>query len=197
MNEKPSNNAIMAPCDMSTDGGGWIVFQRRVDSSVDFYRYWKDYKEGFGDLNGNFWLGLDKIHALAAPGKGAMLLVALKHMDDNPSKVYYERYPSFAVDNEANGYKLTVVGTPKGHGVTDSLTYHNGMKFTTRDKDQDLYYTNCADVNKGAWWYRSCQYVNLNGMYATSSENVIYMSWYHLKNKYGKITFSEMKLKIP
>ena len=51
-------------CDQTTDGGGWTVFQKRLNGSVDFYRYWNDYKCGFGDLTSEFWMGLDKIHRL-------------------------------------------------------------------------------------------------------------------------------------
>ena len=53
---------------MVTDGGGWTVFQRRIDGSVDFYRNWIDYEEGFGDLVGEFWLGLTKIYRLTKAG---------------------------------------------------------------------------------------------------------------------------------
>ena len=195
MNEKPSNNAIMVPCDMSIDGGGWIVFQRRVSGSVDFNLAWNAYRDGFGDPNGNFWLGLDKIHKLAGPGKGAILRVDMKHMTAGTK---YEKYTKFEVGNEASGYKL-ILGGASGD-ASDSFSGHSGAKFTTHDKDQDTYAGNCATLYGGGWWYKACANANLNGKYPASEYPASphqYISWYSLKNSWAKINFSEMKLKIP
>ena len=88
-------------CDQKTAGGGLTVFQKRLDGSVDFYRDWDDYKRGFGNLNGEFWLGLDKIHRLT---KGrSRLWVDLEDFDNQTA---YAEYDSFAVGDEQSKYKL-------------------------------------------------------------------------------------------
>ena len=178
-------------CDMETDGGGWIVFQRRVDASVNFYRNWNEYKAGFGDLNGNFWLGLEKIHKLAGPGKGANLRVDLKHMS-MPSELRYADYSTFEISDEGTGYKLKVGGYSGDGG--DSLGYHNEMPFSTQDHGQRK---TCANNHQGAWWYNRCHVSNLNGLYPQtgSSANSEYMSWFNLKSVHGGIIFSEMKIR--
>ena len=93
-------------CDMTTDGGGWTVFQRRRDGSQNFYRGWSDYKAGFGDFNGEFWLGLDKIHRLVNSFQD-VLRVDL--MDFSGSKVY-AKYGSFHVAGESKNYRLMIFG---------------------------------------------------------------------------------------
>ena len=93
-------------CDMITDGGGWILFQRRLDGSVDFYRDWASYKKGFGDLNGEFWLGNDNLHRLTAAGN-VTLRVDLEDFEGN---IKYAEYTTFKVADEADKYRLLIGG---------------------------------------------------------------------------------------
>ena len=103
-------------CDMITDGGGWTVFQRRLDGSVDFYRDWESYKKGFGDLNVEFWLGNDNLHRLTAAGD-VTLRVDLEDFEGN---VTYAKYATFKVADEADKYRLWIGGYNGTAG--DSMT---------------------------------------------------------------------------
>ena len=90
-------------CDMQ-NGGGWTVFQRRVDASVDFYRGWSRYKSGFGDLNGNFWLGLDQIHRLTKSGQNVLRVDLM----DSDNVTAHAKYGSFSVASQSENYELNV-----------------------------------------------------------------------------------------
>ena len=181
-------------CDMETLPGGWIVFQRRVDASVDFFRTWNEYKEGFGDLSGNFWLGLEKLHKLAAPGNGAHLRVDLTHMD-NQGGTSYAEYTLFEISDEQDGYRLKIGGY--SGNVRNSLAAHNNMKFSTKDHDLDLRNDNCASICKGAFWYNKCYNANLNGIYPPdNAHNSTYISWMSSSRSFGGIVFSEMKIRV-
>ena len=100
---KPDNmTAFEVFCDQTTAGGGWTVFQRRLDGSVGFYRNWSDYKHGFGDVYGEFWLGLDKIHRLTSD-TNSMLRVDLEDFKGNTT---YAEYNVFGVMSEKDKYRL-------------------------------------------------------------------------------------------
>ena len=90
-------------CEQKTTGGGWTVFQKRMDGSVDFFRGWDDFKRGFGNLTGEFWLGLDKIHRLSVDGSNK-LRVDLEDFDGNTA---FAQYDSFAVFSERAKYQLS------------------------------------------------------------------------------------------
>ena len=177
-------------CDMRTDGGGWTVFQRRQDGSVDFYRGWNDYKSGFGNLTAEFWLGNDKIHRLTA-SRASSLRVELE--DWNGVRVY-AKYGRFNIGDEQAKYRLEV-SSYSGTAGGDSLAYHNNMAFTTKDRDNDVLSTvNCAVFYTGAWWYDSCQLSNLNGKYMGNKTDYGGIRWYHFRG-WISLKFSEMKLR--
>jgi len=143
-----------AYCDM--ENGGWTVIQRRVDDTVDFYRDWIEYERGFGDPNGNFWLGLKSIHLLTL--QSAELMVTIENFN---GEVFKALYAFFSVGSAMTNYQLLVSGF--SGTAADSLSYHNNMPFSTRDQDHDKNNRNCATTHHGAWWYNSCHHSNLNG----------------------------------
>jgi hypothetical protein len=89
---------------MTTSGGGWTVFQRRLDGSVDFYRGWQDYKQGFGNIDGEYWLGLDKIHRLTNASQNKLRI----DMEDTSGNWKYAEYDLFAVTGEEQKYELSL-----------------------------------------------------------------------------------------
>ena len=109
-------------CDMTTDGGGWTVFQRRLDGSVDFYLGWASYKNGFGNLNGEFWLGNDNLHRLTT-ADNVTLRVDLEDFDGN---ITYAEYTTFKMANESDKYRLLVGGYKGTAG--DSMVQGNSAE---------------------------------------------------------------------
>ena len=177
---------------MDTDGGGWTVFQRREDGSVDFYLYWTDYQQGFGNLSGEFWLGLDKIHRLTSTT--TQLRVDMQDFEGNSA---YAQYSNFSVGDSVSKYTLSVSGYSGTAG--DSLTIgHDGHKFSTRDQDNDANtLESCAITYKGGWWYNACHYSNLNGLYhgGTYTSNADGVNWYSWRGHSYSLKFTEMKLR--
>ena len=114
---KPDNlSAFDVFCDQTTAGGGWTVFQKRLDGSVDFYLNWSDYKVGFGDLNGEFWLGNDKIHRLTSDGNQT-LRVDLEDFEGNTT---YAEYDMFGVMREKHKYRL-ILGSYSGNLISGNF----------------------------------------------------------------------------
>ncbi|KAK3733935.1 hypothetical protein QZH41_009582 [Actinostola sp. cb2023] len=176
-------------CDMDTDSGGWTVFQRRKDNDVNFFRDWKDYRTGFGDLKGSFWLGLDMIHRLVASTESSLRV----DLEDWDKANVYANYARFRVEDESLKYRLTVLGYTGTAG--DSLSYHNDMPFSTKDKDNDRWIgSECANDLSGAWWYNNCHASNLNGMYYGNIKDYGGVGWAGFRHNLS-LKFVEMKLR--
>ncbi|CAG2245004.1 Angiopoietin-related protein 1,Ficolin-1-A,Ryncolin-1,Fibrinogen C domain-containing protein 1,Tenascin-N,Angiopoietin-related protein 7,Angiopoietin-related protein 6,Ficolin-3,Fibrinogen C domain-containing protein 1-B,Fibroleukin,Fibrinogen-like protein 1,Ficolin-1,Ficolin-1-B,Angiopoietin-4,Tenascin-R,Ryncolin-2,Techylectin-5B,Fibrinogen C domain-containing protein 1-A,Microfibril-associated glycoprotein 4,Fibrinogen-like protein A,Ryncolin-3,Tenascin-X,Ficolin-2,Fibrinogen alpha chain,Tenascin,Angiopo len=136
------------------------VFQRREDGSVNFYRNWEAYKKGFGNPLGEFWLGNDNLHYLSTQANYRLIVI----LEDWENETRYAVYDSFRVGDENSFYFMTVQGYSGDAG--DSMAVHNGHRFSTYDKDNDMDESmNCAKDYKGGWWYYSCFHANLNALY--------------------------------
>ena len=160
---------------------GWTVIQMRHSGKLDFYKSWEEYKHGFGDVSGEHWLGFEKILSIIADRK-YMLRIDLLDWDGLWTHAQYE---SFTISREEDMYRLSVSGYSGDAG--DSLTYHNGAKFSTKDRRNDDMDGDCIELCGGAWWFKDCYHSNLNGKYyegghydvATWGDGIV---WRHNKN---------------
>ncbi|XP_078285794.1 angiopoietin-related protein 6 [Rhinoraja longicauda] len=158
---KPKNvNQLMQVwCEQQKEAGGWIVIQRRQDGSVNFFRTWENYKQGFGNIDGEYWLGLENIYWLTNQDQYKLLII----MDDWQGRRVFAEYDNFYLESENDFYRLRL-GHYRGN-AGDSLSWHNNKQFTTLDRDRDQYTGNCAHYQKGGWWYYTCAHSNLNGVW--------------------------------
>uniref|UniRef100_A0A8C1EH44 Tenascin Ca n=1 Tax=Cyprinus carpio carpio TaxID=630221 RepID=A0A8C1EH44_CYPCA len=174
-------------CDMSSDGGGWMVFLRRQSGKLDFFRNWRNYSAGFGDTNDEFWLGLSNLHKITSAGQYE-LRVDLRDGQESAFAVY----DKFYIADPRSRYKIQI-GAYSGT-AGDSLSYHQNRPFSTFDHDNDIAVTNCALSYKGAFWYKNCHRVNLMGKYGDSSHSKG-INWFHWKGHEHSIPFAEMKIR--
>nr|XP_016996044.2 fibroleukin-like [Drosophila takahashii] len=140
-------HAFEAPCNST----GWLTIQKRFDGSENFDRTWKDYKDGFGNIEGEFFIGLERLHIMtqAQPHE---LRIELGMVNGSTS---YAHYDDFKIGSEEELYELESLGIYNGT-AGDSLKDHNEKKFTTHDRDNDESKRNCATKEWGGWWYTSC-----------------------------------------
>ncbi|XP_066301855.1 fibroleukin-like [Branchiostoma lanceolatum] len=180
-------------------GFGWTVIQKRFDGSLDFSRDWETYKNGFGDLSGEFWLGNDKIYQISNI-KVFLLRIDLESFS---SESAYAEYDMFYIEDEAAKYRLHVgnySGTAGDGGF--GLSWLDGRRFSTHDQDNDDFSsTNCAadpfQGGGGGWWYRYCDWVNLNQPYkhgggGTTYRGIEWSPWHAHRNS---IKSSVMKIR--
>ncbi|XP_077088072.1 tenascin-N isoform X3 [Siphateles boraxobius] len=175
-------------CDMTTDGGGWIVFQRRNSGKLDFMKRWRDYMKGFGELKDEFWLGLEKINELTNTPTQYEVRFDL----GMGSERKYAVYDNFKVAPSKQKFKLTI-GNYKGN-AGDAMTYHQGGSFSTVDSDNDIALGNCALTHQGAWWYKNCHLANLNGRFGDNRHSMG-VNWEPWKGHLHSLDFAEIKIR--
>ncbi|XP_049548921.1 fibrinogen-like protein A [Anopheles darlingi] len=177
-------------CEQKAFGGGWIVFQYRYDGSLDFYRGWDEFRDGFGDLNKEFWLGLEKVHQITRDRKHELIV----ELQDFSGNYKYARYDAFEIGSESERYNLKVLGKYNGT-AGDAMSYSMGRKFSTKDRDNDAWNTiHCAQIYEGAWWHSDCTLANLNGRY-TNAINDKSMHWYYFKSNWQGLKYSRAMIR--
>ncbi|XP_034533813.1 angiopoietin-related protein 4-like [Notolabrus celidotus] len=145
-------------CEMTSEGG-WTVVQKRLDGSQNFNQLWESYRRGFGNLHGEFWLGLENIHSLSKQGQYVLQV----EVSDGAGQQEVARY-EFQLDGEEKMFALNL--QPESEGQNIMTTGDAGVPFSTADRDNDLAKdANCANMLSGGWWFSSCGDSNLNGKY--------------------------------
>ncbi|XP_077566122.1 fibrinogen-like 2a [Stigmatopora nigra] len=185
----PRNGTLEAYCDMESFGGGWTVIQQRLDGSISFNRTWAEYKKGFGNLRGEFWLGNDHIHLLTK-AKDMTLRIEL---EDFEGVREYAKYDQFYVANEYLRYRLSISGYSgtAGNAVTFNKHFNHDQKFfSTPDRDNDMYPSgNCGAYYSSGWWFDACMSANLNGKYYHKRykgvrNGIFWGTWHNMSTEY-------------
>lgn len=197
-------------CDMETYGGGWtVIFRRgsRKNFILDFNRSWLNFKQGFGKVDRDFWLGFRHIRYLTRQTQ-TELLVELKR----DGKRFFAHYSSFSVGSGSTNFALSVGGYNKNSSLPDSLSHSNGFRFVTFEEELQgnpdvvlqygRYSSFCTIVFRDSWWHgskgnESCTKVSLFrdvGTPAAIEEMTDKMIWEDNGEKVG-FDFAEMKIR--
>ncbi|XP_069156236.1 ficolin-1 isoform X2 [Procambarus clarkii] len=171
-------------CDQKTAGGGWTVILARLPTHQqpqdrhDFNRSWHQYKEGFGDINGEFWIGNDVLHALTHDVPNQLRVT----LSDWKGRSAVSTWDYFRVGSEQEQYKLSVGQYQPESTAGDALSHHNQRAFSTYDHDNDIdHFDHCAQRHGGGWWYFSCYVSHLTGTAlppnVTGHHGIVWRTW--------------------
>ena len=173
-------NKFKVWCDMHPEHGiARIKIQARFDGSVDFYRNWEEYRTGFGDPKGEYWLGLENIHKLTHGRTIEIILWAASFQDDTR----YAIYKNFSIAGESDHYRLHAGVFDNGfESSPDEWLKGDGMKFSTYDFDGDIDLGHCAEHYQSGWWHSDCFWINFNGVYSQTdtisyAQGIIWQAW--------------------
>ncbi|XP_073844029.1 fibrinogen-like protein 1 [Musca autumnalis] len=184
------NKPYSVACDLNTDDGGWTIIQRRDKGLMDFNQNWTSYVEGFGELNGDFFIGLETLHYLTTAKGPQELYIILRDFDGVER---FAKYSDFSIGSSNDDYRLLIDGYSGDAG--DSLGSNNGYPFSTWDHGAD----NCPKRLKGGWWFYSCDdssFSNLNGPYLKGKNRLKKgIMWSTFRDEYYSLKFVQMMIR--
>ncbi|XP_017841444.2 fibrinogen-like protein 1 [Drosophila busckii] len=144
--------------DDSPAGRGWIVIQQRINGLENFQRDWNTYRDGFGSFDGDFFLGLTKIHHMTFAQRHELYI----YMEKFSKEWFAARYDNFSVASEKNNFQLESLGAYTGFNDNhDNFRPELYYIFATYDRKHSY----CPKQPYGGWWHGSCRGINLNGEY--------------------------------
>ena len=169
----PNLKPVNVSCDQETTGGGWIMYQRRVNGKLNFTRTWEEYKHGFGDNGGNtteLWLGNEKFYQLVHGAKTVTVRVEVDAFDGTQC---WMEADNFTLSNEALLYTTLWNSSTRAcmRKIRGPWRRHRDRPFRTFDKAGGL--QTCLDEYKGGWWYQDdvdCAPLFINGEYLSSAK---------------------------
>ncbi|XP_022234809.2 ficolin-1-like [Drosophila obscura] len=166
-------------CNAKMAGPGWTVIARRTNKELNFFRDWDGYKRGFGDIAGDFFIGLDKLHAITKSQNQELYV----HLEDFEGNTRYAKYDEFHIESENDQYRMSALGRFTGD-AGDSLRVSQNQKFTTydRDNDQRANGRNCAAEQMCPWWHNDCSHSQPFGIYVDGIVDIMRTGgiyWYH------------------
>ncbi|NXE43580.1 ANGP4 protein, partial [Ptilorrhoa leucosticta] len=170
---------LQAFCDMETDQGGWTIIQLRANGSLSFQRSWREYKQGFGDAAGEYWLGNEAVHLLTSRVPYTLRV----ELQDWEGGQVYAHYGKFQLGSERQFYRLSLQDYSGTAGQQSGLALQ-GTQFSTRDADNDNCLCKCAQMLSGGWWFDACGLSNLNGIYYPARNNIRKLNgirWHHFQ----------------
>ncbi|ALC39379.1 CG31832, partial [Drosophila busckii] len=147
----PGMEAFKVSCDSSLYNNGWTVIQRRQDGSENFNRNWTEYREGFGDIRSEFFIGLEKLYLLLKSQPHVLYI----HLEDFRQEKRFALYTNFFIGNEDEAYALKSLGVYSGN-AKDAMRNHLNIKFSTPDRDNDMKNGTCAESFESGWWFNKC-----------------------------------------
>ncbi|KAM7349100.1 microfibril-associated glycoprotein 4-like [Cochliomyia hominivorax] len=162
-----SKRTFLVYCDNENYDGDWLYILRRNDGSIQFNRSWQEYVNGFGNVAGEYWLGLENLYALTNFYGPQELLVFVENFQGEKK---FARYDNFAIENSKQNYKLISLGQYWGT-AGDSLFNHLGAEFSTFDRDNDQSDIHCALLSNGGFWFKKCGYASPTASYLRGSNS--------------------------
>ena len=164
-------------CSMDASGNGWTTFQRRIDGSVEFDRTWQEYKAGFGNAKGEYWLGNEFLHELTKDTTNTKIKISAEAFDRSKVSMIFT---GFKVDSETDKYKLhTGTFLAGNESLKDDWLNNNLMSFTTKDNDNDKEENiNCGKARASGFWFVKCGKMYVNSQYFTP-DNCIFKKGIH------------------